>query len=170
MVLRTLNFAMKFKSPRLLIIFKCASGMVREISSTVAPGCRPMRLTLLSPIMSPIFIRPRWQRVTHRSTFADLKQKKYSVLLNYLLFYCYKKNLGWSCVYPLKMKVNNDHRELYRSNSNPDLDQIKVYIDEQRGHGTFKVVFEIYEDANFTSIVDPSGIPFLMIGDFLRGF
>ena len=68
------------------------------------------------------------------------------------------------------MKVNNDHRELYRSNSNPDLDQIKVYIDEQRGHGTFKVVFEIYEDANFTSIVDPSGIPFLMIGDFLRGF
>ena len=68
------------------------------------------------------------------------------------------------------MKVNNENQELYRSNSNPDLDQIKIYIDEQRGHGNFKVIFELFEDANFTSPVSLTGVPFLMMGDFLFRF
>ena len=57
--------------------------------------------------------------------------------------------------------------ELYRVTPNQDLEQIRVYIDEQKGEGKFKVIFELYEDEKFTKIVNMSA-PLMATGDHLR--
>ena len=69
-------------------------------------------------------------------------------------------------MYPLQVIVNQDH-QLYHAQQNRDLDQIKIYIDEQKGFGNFRVFFELYEDAEFRKPVTISA-PLLTTGDHLR--
>ena len=63
--------------------------------------------------------------------------------------------------------VVQNHDELYRSAANNDIEQIRVYIDEQKGLGMFKVIFELYEDAEFTKMVTMAS-PLLTTGEHLR--